>query len=77
MWFSTDVETYPSTLVEGMACDMFIAAICLSLLLKLPSYVLSMSTATLPAAPKPSDGRGALGVMCAETRAECGLKSIP
>lgn len=36
MQFSTDVETYPFTLVEDMASDMFIAAICLSLLLKLP-----------------------------------------
>lgn len=31
--------------------------------------VLSTSTATLPAAPKPSDSKAALGVMCAETRA--------
>lgn len=27
MQFSPDVETYPSTVVEGMACDMFIAAV--------------------------------------------------
>lgn len=36
MQFSTDVETYPPSLVEDMACDMFIAAIFLSLLPKLP-----------------------------------------
>lgn len=41
-----------------------------------------MSTAILPAAPKPSDTRGALGVVCAETRAVnrvwlTGLQDIP
>lgn len=35
MQFSTGVETYPSTLAEDMAYDMFIEAICLSLLPKL------------------------------------------
>lgn len=36
MQFSTGVETYPSTLAEDMAYDIFIAALCLGLLPKLP-----------------------------------------
>lgn len=72
MQFSTEVETYLFTLVEDMASDLFIVNSKLFSLVyfsNFPYCVLSSSTATFPAAPKPRDSKAASGVLCAETRA--------
>lgn len=53
MQFSTGVETYPSTLVEDMAYDIFIAAICLGLLPKLP-YAMFCPCPQLPCQQHPN-----------------------
>lgn len=69
MQFSTGLETYPFTLVEDMAYDMFIAAVCLGLQPKLPILCSVHIHSYLASSTQTHNSKAALGVMCAGTRA--------